>query len=171
MSHDEQLPIDAPTWSLWMLPEAELGVLGPYEGRDVVELGSGAAQFSISLARGGARCTALDISSEQLALAEGMLDHVELQVGTRPDVQLVQGNAEQVDLPDASFDIAFSDYVCVDVRRPAAVGAGGRATAAPRWSARVQRDQPAARGLLAARARHLRGRPHAQGLLRAAPHR
>jgi SAM-dependent methyltransferase len=110
MSHDAQLPIDTPTWSLWMLPEAKLGVLGDFVDRDVVELGSGAAQFSISLARNGARCTALDISAEQLQIADGILDHVESIDGTRPDVTLVQGNAEHVELPDASFDIAFSDY-------------------------------------------------------------
>jgi SAM-dependent methyltransferase len=110
MSHDANLPIDDPTWSLWMLPESELGVLGPFEGRDVLEMGSGAAQFSISLARQGASCTALDISEEQLSIASGMLDHVESLHGERPDVTLVQGNAEQVELPDASFDIVFSDY-------------------------------------------------------------
>lgn len=108
--HDSQLPVDEPTWSLWMYPESELGVLGPYEDRDVVELGCGAAQFSIALARNGARCTALDISSEQLTLAEHLLEHATEVDGVRPPVRLVRGDANATGMPDESFDIAFSDY-------------------------------------------------------------
>lgn len=108
--HDVQLPIDQPTWSLWMLRENELGALGPYDDRDVVELGSGAAQFSIALARNGARCTAVDISAEQRQLAERLLDRAEELDGSRPDVTLVQGDAQGTGLPAESFDIACSDY-------------------------------------------------------------
>lgn len=109
-SHDRQLSIDEPTWSVWALPEAEVGALGEYAGRDVLELGCGAAQYSISLARRGARCTALDISSEQLELAERILDHVTEVDGARPDVTLVRGDAQATELPDASFDLVFCDY-------------------------------------------------------------
>lgn len=109
--HSAQLPIDEPTWSLWALPETEVGVLGDYAGSDVVELGCGAAQFSISLARRGATCTAVDISGEQLALAERMLDTAEAVDGARPAVTLLQSDVgDLAALPDASFDIAFSDY-------------------------------------------------------------
>lgn len=109
--HDSQLPIDDPTWSLWGLPESDLGVLGTTSGRDVIELGCGAAQFSISLARAGARCSAVDISAEQVSLAERMIDRATELDGQRPHVTLVQGNVEHLDeLPDASFDVAFSDY-------------------------------------------------------------
>ena len=108
--HDEQLSIDEPCWSVWKLPEADVGALGDFDGRDVVELGGGAGQFSISLARRGARCTMVDISAEQVALAERMLDHVEAADGVRPPVRLVQADAGNTGLDDASFDIAFSDY-------------------------------------------------------------
>lgn len=108
--HDRQLPIDEPTWSLWMHREADLGVLGPYDGRDVVELGCGGAQFSIALARRGARCTGVDISGEQLSLADRLVDRAEELDGVRPPVRLVQGDAAATGLPGASFDIAFSDY-------------------------------------------------------------
>jgi SAM-dependent methyltransferase len=108
--HDSQLPIDEPTWSVWMLPETEVGALGDYRDRDVIELGSGAAQLSISLARNGARCTALDISAEQQLLAERLLDHAEELDGHRPDVTLVRGDAEDTGLPAESFDHACSDY-------------------------------------------------------------
>ncbi len=109
--HDSQLPIDVPTWSLWGLPEVEVGVLGDTAGRDVVELGCGAAQFSVALARAGARCTCVDISTEQLALAEHMLERAEELDGERPPVTLLHGDVEDLaELPDASFDVAFSDY-------------------------------------------------------------
>lgn len=108
--HDSQLPIDEPTWSVWKLPEVEVGALGPYRDRDVIELGSGAAQLSIALARNGARCTALDISAEQQALAERLIDRAEELDGRRPDVTLVRGDAEDTGLPAESFDIACSDY-------------------------------------------------------------
>jgi SAM-dependent methyltransferase len=110
LRHAEQLPTDEPTWAVFSVPESELGALGPVVGRDVVELGCGGAQFSIGLARQGARCTAIDFSAEQLAHASSLLDAVQEAAGTRPDVSLVLGDVEQLDLPDASFDVAFSDY-------------------------------------------------------------
>ncbi|HEX8133087.1 MAG TPA: hypothetical protein VF880_06630 [Actinomycetes bacterium] len=42
-------------WGTWFLPESELRVLGEVAGRDVLELGCGSAQWSIALARAGAR--------------------------------------------------------------------------------------------------------------------
>jgi hypothetical protein len=39
-------------WGTYGIPESELHVLGPIEGRDILELGCGAAQWSISLANG-----------------------------------------------------------------------------------------------------------------------
>lgn len=110
VEHDSQLPIDEPTWSVWMLPEAELGALGDYRDRDVVELGSGAGQFSVALARKGARCTAVDISIEQQALAAHFVDRAEELDGRRPDVTLVHADAQDTGLPAESFDIAVSDY-------------------------------------------------------------
>jgi predicted nicotinamide N-methyase len=42
-------------WGTWNLPESELHVLGEVASRDILELGCGAAQGSIDLARAGAR--------------------------------------------------------------------------------------------------------------------
>ena len=109
-THQRQLSMSVPTWSVFDTPEAELGVLGEFAGRDVVELGCGGAQFSIALARHGARCTGVDLSAKQIEHAEGLLAEVEEADGTRPDVSLVLGDVEALELPDASFDIAFSDY-------------------------------------------------------------
>src|SRR5512141_1145628 len=42
-------------WGVWQIPDAELRVRGDVRDRDMLELGCGAAQWSIALARAGAR--------------------------------------------------------------------------------------------------------------------
>jgi SAM-dependent methyltransferase len=69
--HGQQLAGDGKTWGTWNLPEAELHVLGQVAGRDILELGCGAAQGSIQLARAGARPVGLDLSEGQLATLAG----------------------------------------------------------------------------------------------------
>jgi hypothetical protein len=58
--HGQQLAGDGKAWGTWDLPESELHVLGEVAGRDILELGCGAAQGSIDLARAGARPIGLD---------------------------------------------------------------------------------------------------------------
>ena len=55
-----------PRWGMWQLPEADLQILGEVAGKDVLELGCGAAQWSILLAQQGARMVGLDNSGRQL---------------------------------------------------------------------------------------------------------
>lgn len=64
--HVDVLSTTQPKWGLWGIPEAELGILGDVAGLDVLELGCGAAQWGICLARAGARVTGIDLSEEQL---------------------------------------------------------------------------------------------------------
>ncbi len=96
--HGEFLRGDA--WGTWQIPETELGLLGDVAGKDVLELGCGAAQFSIALAARGARCVGLDNSERQLEHARA----------NGADFPLVHAAAEDVPLPDESFDILFSDH-------------------------------------------------------------
>jgi ubiquinone/menaquinone biosynthesis C-methylase UbiE len=91
-------------WGVWRIPEAELGVLGDVRGLDVLELGCGAAQWSIALAARGARVTGLDQSSEQLAHARTATEAAGV------DVAFVEASAEDVPLGDASFDVVFCDH-------------------------------------------------------------
>ena len=56
-------------WGLWQIPESELNVLGDVIGKDVLELGCGAAEWSRALARIGARPVGLDNSEARLARA------------------------------------------------------------------------------------------------------
>jgi SAM-dependent methyltransferase len=91
-------------WGVWSVPEARLNVLGDVAGKDVLELGCGAAQWSLALARSGARVTGIDLSDEQLRFArdEARRAGVELD--------LVCGNAERTPFEDASFDVVFCDH-------------------------------------------------------------
>jgi 2-polyprenyl-3-methyl-5-hydroxy-6-metoxy-1,4-benzoquinol methylase len=71
--HGRQLATVGRAWGTWNLPESELQVLGDVVGRDVLELGCGAAQGSIDLARAGARPVGLDLSEGQLGHARQLI--------------------------------------------------------------------------------------------------
>jgi SAM-dependent methyltransferase len=103
--HGPQLDKSGGTaWGSWQIPESELGVLGDVRGLDVLELGCGAAQWSIALARQGARMTGLDNSSRQLEHARAAL----AQAGI--EFPLVHASAEATGLPDSCFDLVFCDF-------------------------------------------------------------
>ena len=91
-------------WGLFATPERELGVLGPVDGLDVVELACGTAYFSAWLARAGARTVAVDLSHEQLMTARRM----QIQVG--PVFPLVQGDGERVPLASGQYDAVVSEH-------------------------------------------------------------
>ena len=95
---------DEITWGIFGVPEEELGVLGDVAGLDVIELGCGTAYFSALLAKRGARPVGVDITPAQLATAR------RLQEETGITFPLLEANAEEVPLPDASFDLALSEY-------------------------------------------------------------
>jgi SAM-dependent methyltransferase len=92
------------SWGIWNIPEAEVQLLPDIAGMDVIELGCGTAYVSAWLARRGARPVGLDNSPRQLATARAMQQQHGL------DFPLLLGYAEDVPLPDASFDLAISEY-------------------------------------------------------------
>jgi SAM-dependent methyltransferase len=102
--HGPQLNVDDLIWGAWSIPESELGALGEVEGRDILELGCGAARWSIELARRGARPVGLDNSGRQLEHARALMDEAGLEF------PLFHASAEEIPLPDESFDIVFSDH-------------------------------------------------------------
>jgi ubiquinone/menaquinone biosynthesis C-methylase UbiE len=91
-------------WGVWQIPEAELHVLGDVRDKEILELGCGAAQWSIALARAGARPVALDLSERQLDHARSLMAEAGVAF------PLVHASAEAVPYPDASFDIVFCDH-------------------------------------------------------------
>lgn len=95
-------------WGAYRIPEEELQILGDVRGRDVLEIGCGAAQWTIALAAQGARVTGLDLSERQLTHAR------------RRDssVRLVQGSGEQLPFAGAAFDVAFCDHGALSFCEP-----------------------------------------------------
>ena len=91
-------------YGIFGIPESEVDALGTVDGLDVVELGCGTAYFSAWLARRGARPVGVDPTPAQLETARRM------QTETGLEFPLVQAAAEDVPLPDASFDLAVSEY-------------------------------------------------------------
>ena len=78
--------------------------LGDVSGLDVVELGCGTAYFSAQLAMRGARPVGVDPTPAQLATARRMMEP------TGISFPLVEAPGERVPLPDASFDLAVSEF-------------------------------------------------------------
>src|SRR5262245_6808851 len=91
-THQSQLPIDDPTWGVWGIAEAQLQIFGAtldeVRGKDVLEFGCGGAQWSVALARRGARVTGVDLSAQQLEFA------AKLVAQSGAEVRLLHANAE-----------------------------------------------------------------------------
>lgn len=98
--HGRRLTETARAWGVWRIPEDELGALGEVRGKDVLELGCGAGQWSAALSDLGARVVGIDLSAIQLAHARR----------TGLTVPLVQGSAEELPFREASFDLVFCDH-------------------------------------------------------------
>jgi SAM-dependent methyltransferase len=101
-----------PVWGVWSIPESDLHALGDVRDRDVLEIGCGAGQWSISLARMGARPVGIDLSIEQLRHAPALMS----EAGTRFPV--VNADAERTPLADASFDIVICDHGAMSFADP-----------------------------------------------------
>jgi SAM-dependent methyltransferase len=91
-------------WGTFSIPESDVGVLGDVAGLDVVELGCGTAYVSAWLARRGAHPVGVDPTPAQLETARAMQREFALEF------PLVEAVAESVPLPEASFDLAISEY-------------------------------------------------------------
>jgi SAM-dependent methyltransferase len=102
--HREFIGRAEPRWGMWQLPESELGILGDVAGKDILEYGCGAAQWSILLAQAGARPVALDNSSRQLEHARALLTEAGV------DFPLVHASAGEAPFDDESFDVVFCDH-------------------------------------------------------------
>lgn len=95
---------DGRAWGMFRLPERSLRLLGDVAGRRALELGCGAASWSIALARRGARVVGLDFSRARLRQAVVAAGRV------RARVDLVRAEAEHIPLRDGEFDLVISDY-------------------------------------------------------------
>jgi phosphoethanolamine N-methyltransferase len=81
-----------------------LRVLGPVDGARVVELGAGIGRFTGELARGARSVLALDFMQH-------LIDENAAAHGALPNVELHCGDATELDLPPASADVVFSNWL------------------------------------------------------------
>jgi SAM-dependent methyltransferase len=95
---------DEITWGVFGVPEVEVDVIGDVFGLDVIELGCGSAYFGAWLAKRGARVVGVDVTPAQLESARRCMAE------TGIEFQLLEASAEEVPLPDASFDLAISEH-------------------------------------------------------------
>ncbi|MBA3431556.1 MAG: class I SAM-dependent methyltransferase [Actinobacteria bacterium] len=102
--HASQLSRSPDAWGAFSIPESTLRVLDDVTGTSVLELGCGAARWSIALAGRGAEPTGIDLSERQLEVARRLVDE------SGAPVSLVQASAEELPFADASFDIVFCDH-------------------------------------------------------------
>jgi SAM-dependent methyltransferase len=102
--HGDVLERTAMAWGVWRIPEGELNVLGDVRRKDVLELGCGAAQWSIALAGLGARPVGLDLSRRQLEHAR----RGQRRAGV--EFPLAEGSAEEIPFADGTFDVVFGDH-------------------------------------------------------------
>jgi SAM-dependent methyltransferase len=101
-------------WGVWKVPESALRVLPDVNGMDVVELGCGTAYVGAWLANRGARVVGVDITPAQLETAR------ECMRQTGIELTLIEADAGETGLADASADLVISEYgasIWVDPRR------------------------------------------------------
>jgi SAM-dependent methyltransferase len=99
-------------WGTWQIPEDEVRALGNVQGLDALELGCGAAQFGIGVAKRGAAVVGLDFSANQLAAAPANMDAAGVHF------PLVRADAEAPPFADASFDVVFCDHGAMNFTDP-----------------------------------------------------
>lgn len=91
-------------WCPEGLREEDAHLLGAVAGRQVLEVGAGAAQCSRWLAAQGALVVATDVSGGMLAAG------AELDRRSGVHVPLVQSDARRLPFADGTFDVAFTSF-------------------------------------------------------------
>jgi ubiquinone/menaquinone biosynthesis C-methylase UbiE len=86
-------------------------MLGPVQGRRIIDVGTGTGRGAFLLAAAGARVTGIDASEQMLAIAR------ERARETGADVNFQLGDAHQIEFGDRAFDIAVSLRVLMHTPR------------------------------------------------------
>jgi SAM-dependent methyltransferase len=102
-AHATQLALGR-RWGVWGIPDTDVGALGDVRRLDVLELGCGAAHWSVALAPDAARIVGLDQSIAQLRHAAATVAAGDARV------PLVCASGERLPFPDGAFDLVFCDH-------------------------------------------------------------
>jgi SAM-dependent methyltransferase len=103
--HDSDISLDDVHYGPFAMGERELNLLGPVDGKRILELACGAAQNSIALSKWGAKCVGVDISPKQLRQATIYRDQESV------DVALIRGDMEHPSMfVPGTFDIVLSSF-------------------------------------------------------------
>lgn len=86
-------------------------MLGPVQGRRIIDVGTGTGRGAFLLAAAGARVTGIDASEEMLAIARTRAREMHIAV------DFTVGDAHKVEFSDRSFDIAVSLRVLMHTPR------------------------------------------------------
>ena len=86
-------------------------MLGPVQGRRIIDVGTGTGRGAFLLAAAGARVTGIDASEEMLAIARSRAREMHAAV------EFTVGDAHKVEFADRSFDIAVSLRVLMHTPR------------------------------------------------------
>jgi SAM-dependent methyltransferase len=86
-------------------------MIGTIRDRQILDVGTGTGRAALLLARGGARVTAVDASTEMLAVARRRAGEDGLSV------RFLVGDAHALEFPDRSFDVAVSLRVIMHTPR------------------------------------------------------
>jgi SAM-dependent methyltransferase len=111
-AHGADLTARPLAWGVWRIPESEVGAVGDLTGRRVLELGCGAAQWTVALRQQGIDVVGLDVSSRQLAAARSNAAAAPVAA------PLVQASAEDLPFADATFDVIFCDHGAMSFAEP-----------------------------------------------------
>lgn len=93
---------------------ALLSLLGPVQGRAVLDAGAGEGRLTLELVRLGAQVTGVDASIQMLGLARRRAAHLDLPLS------LVGGRLEALPFPSDTFDLVTAVTVLCFVMDPAA---------------------------------------------------
>jgi SAM-dependent methyltransferase len=101
-----------PAWGTWGISEARVSILDDVRDKDVLEYGCGGGQWSINLARLGARPVGLDLSIRQLEHARRLMERAHVRF------PIVNADAERTPFCDESFDVVFCDHGAMSFTDP-----------------------------------------------------
>ena len=109
--HDRAARVDETTfYDFGALDEPDaylIATLGDLRGKALLEIGCGIGTNTIAFARAGAFVTALDISSEMVAVARERA----AREGLSERVLTIHSSVEEMDFPEGSFDVVYGHSV------------------------------------------------------------